>query len=256
MSIFVILKDGREFHGAFTDFQLCVDSLMKKRTSELQNVVDNLVVHKAIPSSATAQYEIYEISPEGSLIDDPACLLPLYITEQNVSSDVLDEWKTISSVFDTTRTDQLSADFQNENLIVHPSTYLRDRRAREDEIMQRWSVQAGPVTHAMRQHQDKILNVPIAQLKNSRTARENNTPTFQAPPTSSVTAPVHNVLPPASQKPDPRTTSIPLSPVTSGSSINNVAPTPMSASTAKLITNSVGVVHEIPPTNTASSSGV
>lgn len=213
-------------------------------------------------------------------IVDPMNLTRIPVTEANLSPEIKDKLNASVNLYNETVRPSSNAPLLSGNqLRVDPSSYQKDRSAREWEMMHKmnvqplWTKRVNPIVSpsvtrgkipqpasevTIRQaHGTTIpnesrlapLNPPSSNVAPGPTpapggGRAPLVDTFAAGVTPTVSAPPAEPgrLPVASEHPNPVTTSVPLAPVTAGSSINN-----------PIVTDSLGSTHPMPPVNTATS---
>jgi hypothetical protein len=213
--------------------------IAKRKTNELQKIVDGSHPGRQIRPLVETMF-VSKIS--FNEIINPMGLVHVPITEAHLSAETKEKLHSMINVYNEMAqpNSKISAPLLIENrLQVDPSSYEKDRRAREWEMIQRMNIRplwtrrfASPLLESgtIPQPGREITIHPVQEFVSG------TTPSLSIPSTPS------SVLPVASQNPTPLNTSIPVAPITSGSSINN-----------PIVADSTGSIRQIPPINTATS---
>lgn len=127
--------------GITLDITSAADIIAKKNIDDLQKIIDRQIAGQTTTPFAPSMFIVQ--SPINTFID-PITFQNISINQSDLSHDVLTELeaitKTYNDIFTTPVKDNLSQ-VSNDYLRIDPSSYSRDRRAREIEMMKRFHTQ-------------------------------------------------------------------------------------------------------------------
>jgi hypothetical protein len=266
--VFELYHNPHEYSSYEASFPLLVavsptledaaEMLARKKIDELQTIVDS---HKPgqEPPPLRSNMFVSKISVNQPI--NPLNSTRIPVTESHLTLDTKNKLHSVVSAYNQfSKPASESSRLTTRNALrVEHSTYEKDRRAREWEMIHRmnfrplWTQQqsvqnASTPASTIPQPASQVNIRPAHPINAQTTTAVRPTTHFAGSTTPSLSAPpaVPGVLPSATQTPNPVNTSVPLAPTVSGGRT-------MDNYNNNLVPDSTGYLHPVPPANTATS---